>query len=183
MKINGDMKKFHQYAFPMQTVLVTCNDETGKTNIITIAWHTTISKIPPLYGISLAPGRYSHDLIKNTKEFVINFVQYELVNKAHFCGTHTGKKTDKINETRLTLAPSQKVKVPLIKECYAHLECKLARSLTVGDHTLFIGEILSVQADENAFSNDLLQINRIQPLYYAGSNRYTTLNGAKRIDF
>ena len=115
MKVNGALKKFYQHAFPMPTVLVTCNDQKGKTNIITIAWHTTISKNPPLYGISIAPGRYSHDLIKENKEFVVNFVPYELVDKAHFCGTHSGKKTDKTSETKLTLAPSKKVKVPIIK--------------------------------------------------------------------
>ncbi len=183
MKIDGNLGKFYQYSFPMQTVLVTCNDENGKTNVITIAWHTTISKKPPLYGISIAPNRYSHDLIKKNKEFVINFVHFDFVEKAHFCGTHSGRSTDKVDHTNLTLTPAKIVNVPFIKECFAHLECKLVQDITMGDHTLFIGEVVSVYADEDAFENDLLQVNRIQPLYYIGGNSYTTIDRLKKKEF
>ena len=72
MKVKGKIEKFYHYAFPMQAAMVTCNDKDGKTNIITIAWHTPISKDPPLYGISVAPSRCSHDLILNSKEVFIN---------------------------------------------------------------------------------------------------------------
>ncbi len=177
MKTNGDIKKYYQYAFPMQAALLTCNDEKGKTNIITVAWHTPISREPPLYGVSIAPKRYSHDLILKNKEFVVNFAPYNLVKQVHFCGVHTGKNTDKVKETKLTLIPAQKVKVPIIKECYAHLECKLANILSIGDHDLFAGEVLNVQADENVFQKNLLDIRKTQPLYYIGENKYTTING------
>jgi len=176
MKINGNMDKFYYYAFPTQAVLVTCNDENGKTNIITIAWHTTISKDPPLYGISVAPKRYSHDLISKSGEFVVNFAPFELVEKVHFCGTRSGRKVDKVSEAKLTLIPGQKVKTPLIKECYAHLECKLAETLSLGDHTFFIGEVVNLLADENVFKNDLLDIRKIQPTYYIGGNIYTAID-------
>jgi len=180
MKVNGNMEKFYYYAFPMQAALVTCNDEKDKTNVITIAWHTTISKKPPLYGISIAPSRYSHDLIKKSKEFVINFAPYSLVEKVNFCGTHTGKKTDKIDETKLTLTPGEKIKTPLVEECFAHFECKLYDTLTLGDHTFFIGEVVNILADENAFVNGLLDNKKIKPTYYVGSNVYTTIDGNKK---
>jgi flavin reductase (DIM6/NTAB) family NADH-FMN oxidoreductase RutF len=88
MKINGNMDKFYHYAFPMQAALTTCNDEEGKTNVITLAWHTPISRNPPLYGISIAPKRYSHELIQKTKEFVVNFDE-------------TGRNVKDINKTLL----------------------------------------------------------------------------------
>lgn len=181
MKINGKMNKFYYYAFPMQAVLVTCNDEKGKTNVITIAWHTPISKDPPLYGISVAPSRYSHDLIQKTKEFVINFVPYEQAHIVNFCGKNSGIDTDKIKETGLTLTPSQKLKTPIIKECFSHLECKLYETLTLGDHTMFIGEVVNVLADENAFIDDLLDNEKIKPTYYIGGNVFTTINKAKKL--
>ncbi len=180
MKINGNMEKFYYYAFPMQAVLVTCNDGRGKTNVITIAWHSPISKDPPLYGISLAPKRYSHGLIENSKEFVINFVPYDLVEKIHFCGTHSGRKTDKIKDTNLTLIQSQKISTPLIKECFAHFECKLTKTLTLGDHTFIIGEVVNILADENTFENDILKVEKTQPTYYIGGNSYTTIGKTKR---
>ncbi len=183
MKVEGSIEKFYQYSFPMQTVLVTCNDDKGKTNIITIAWHIPISIKPPLYGLSIAPGRYSHDLIKKNKEFVVNFVPYSLVDKAHFCGKHSGRTTDKITETNLTFKPALKIKVPIIEECYSHLECKKVQNLTIGDHTLFVGEVVAVQATQNTFENNLLKIENTSPLYYVGGNSYTTIDGRLKKKF
>ena len=183
MKINGDMDKFYHYAFPMQAVLVTCIDEKGKTNVITLAWHTPISRNPPLFGISISPKRYSHELIEKTKEFVVNFAPYLLAEKVDFCGTHSGRDTNKMEETKLTLIPAQKVKVPLIKECYAHLECKLVNTIALGDHDLFVGEVVNILIDENAFVNDLLDNKKIQPTYYIGENKYTTLNKREKKSF
>jgi flavin reductase (DIM6/NTAB) family NADH-FMN oxidoreductase RutF len=174
MKEEGKIEKFYQYSFPMQTVLVTCNDSKGKTNIITIAWHTPISIKPPLYGLSIAPGRYSHKLISETKELVVNFVPYNLVEKAHFCGRHSGKNTDKISETKLTFSPSKKIKTPIIKECYAHLECTNVESFSIGDHTFFVGEVVAIQSTKDSFENHLLKTEKITPLYYIGGNSYTT---------
>ncbi|MCU0851008.1 MAG: flavin reductase family protein [Candidatus Thermoplasmatota archaeon] len=180
MKINGSIEKYYHYAFPMQTVLVTSNDEKNNTNIITLAWHTPISRNPPLYGISISPKRYSYTLIKKNKEFVINFMPYSEVEAADYCGTHSGKNTDKLCQTGLTLKPSQKLKTPLIKEGYAHLECKLVKTTPIGDHTLFVGEVVAVSAEENAFENHLLRTDLIHPLYYIGQNAYTTLDRVKR---
>lgn len=180
MKAKGNIEKYYQYAFPMQTILVTCNDIAGKTNIITLAWHTPISRHPPLYGLSVSPKRYSYALIKKSKEFVINFIPYSLVEAADFCGTHTGKTTDKLCNTGLTLIPSTKLSTPLIKEGYAHLECTLVKSILLGDHRLLIGEVVAVTADKNAFTDELLRTDQIHPLYYIGENAYTTLDRVKR---
>ena len=180
MKVSGNIKKFFHYAYPMQTALVTCLDGNDKTNVITIAWHTPISKKPPLYGISIAPGRYSHDLIKKSGEFVINFSPYHLVEKINFCGTHSGRKTDKISETNLTLTPSKKIKTSAIEECFAHFECKLYGSFIIGDHTLFIGEVINILIDDNAFLDDLIETKKIQPCYYIGDNIYTRIGTEKK---
>lgn len=174
MKTHMDISKFYHYAFPMQAVLVTCNDDNGQTNPITIAWHTPISKNPALYGISVAPTRYSHNLIEKSKEFVINFVPYSLVEKVHFCGSHSGRKIDKIKQAGLTLADSEKIKTKYIKECFAHFECNLHDTIVLGDHTLFVGEIVNILADEDAFIDDKLS-KKITPCYYIGDCVYTTI--------
>jgi len=183
MKVQGSIKKYYQYAFPMQTVLVTCNDREGNTNIITLAWHTPISRNPPLYGISISPKRYSYALIKKSKEFIINFIPYSLVEAAQFCGTHSGRVTDKLCKTGITLKPSMKLSTPRIEEGYAHLECTLVKSIAVGDHTIFVGEVVAISADDDAFKDELLRTDRIHPLYYIGENAYTTLDRAKRKTF
>jgi len=180
MKKNGKIEKFYHYAFPMPAVLLTCSDENGNVNPITLAWVTPISKKPPLYAVSVAPSRYSHDLIKNSGEFVINFAPFDIVEKVNFCGTHSGRKTDKINESNLTLIHAEKVKTKLIKECFAHLECKLFDSFTLGDHTLFVGEVVNTLIDEDAFENDVLNNNSTKPTCYLGGNAYTTIDKTKK---
>ena len=183
MKVDGSLEKYYHYAFPMQTILVTCNDTAGRTNIITLAWHTPISRNPPYYGISIAPKRHSHTLIKKRKEFVINFIPYSLVEAVQYCGTHSGKTTDKLCKTGLTLAPSKMLSTPLIQEGYAHLECRLVKSISLGDHTFFIGEVIAISAENDAFKDELLRTDQIHPLYYIGENAYTTLDRAKRKTF
>jgi flavin reductase (DIM6/NTAB) family NADH-FMN oxidoreductase RutF len=183
MKSEGTLKNYYHYAFPMQTVLVTCNDESGKTNIITLAWHTPISRTPPLYGISISPKRYSYGLIEKNKEFVVNFIPYSLVEAAQFCGTHSGRSNDKLCQTGLTLIPSSTLSVPRIKEGYAHLECTLVQNILLGDHQLLVGEVVAVSADDDAFRDELLRTDHIHPLYYVGENAYTTLDRAKRKTF
>ena len=69
---------------------------------------------------------------------------------------------------------------PIIKECYAHLECKLANTFSIGDHTFFIGEVVNIQLDENSFKDNILNNQKTQPTYYLGSNTYTTINKAKK---
>jgi flavin reductase (DIM6/NTAB) family NADH-FMN oxidoreductase RutF len=163
----------------MQAIIVTCNDENGQTNPITIAWHSPISKNPPLYSISVAPSRYSHNLIEKSKEFVINFIPFSLVEKVHFCGSYSGRKIDKINQSGLTLDDSEKVKTKYIKECFAHFECKLHNMIVLGDHTLFVGEIVNILADEDAFIDDKLS-KKMTPCYYIGDCVYTTIKNIRK---
>jgi flavin reductase (DIM6/NTAB) family NADH-FMN oxidoreductase RutF len=168
-------KKWMYYTFPKLTVLVSVEDknQSSKPNIITIAWHSPVSLTPPEYGISVDPRRYSHDLIVEAGEFVVNFAGFELVDDMHFCGRRSGRKFDKFQDTNLTPEKAQKVNAPLIKECYAHLECKLVDHHVYGDHTWFVGEVVAVSADEDWFENGILK-NGKMPIYYLGNNIYNS---------
>lgn len=136
---------------PKLVALLTCVDDAGKANIITLAWAMPVSVQPPLVVVSVGPRRYSHGLIDETKEFVLNIPTMEIVKETLFCGMRSSRNTDKFKETALTASPARKVKAPIIKECVAHLECKLHKQVSAGDHTLFIGEVIAAYADEKAF--------------------------------
>jgi flavin reductase (DIM6/NTAB) family NADH-FMN oxidoreductase RutF len=181
MKVKGNLDKYYYYAFPMQAVIVTSMDPKGKTNPITIAWHTPISGKPPLYGISVSHKRYSHKLIKESEEFVVNFASVDLVRKVHFFGTRSGKNTDKLRDSGLTLANSQIVKTKIIRECYAHLECKLYQDIDMGDHTFFIGEVVNLVHNENALKENILDNKIMKPCYYLGNNTYTTIESKNKV--
>ncbi len=175
VKVEVDPRS-HFITYPSKVTLVTCLDEEGKTNIITLAWATFLSFNPPYFGISIAPPRYSYKLIKDTGEFVANFCDSEKVRDILFCGRRSGRDVDKFEKTSFTELPALKVKPPRIKECYAHLECKVVDEVTVGDHTLFVGEIVSITANEEVVNKDKGTINLelVKPALYLSSDTFCT---------
>lgn len=165
----------HRLLHPKLTVLLTCVDKEGKANIITLAWTMPVSASPPLLVVSIAPRRHSHKMIKETKEFVVNVPTMEIVKETLFCGRRSGRNVDKFKETKLTPMPAKTVKAPIIKECVAHLECKLYSQIPAGDHTLFIGEIQVAYADENIFGEEY-NLKKTKLIFHVGGNKFTTVN-------
>ena len=94
-------------------VMATCCDKEGNSNIITLGMYMPISLRPPWVCIGIAPGRYSHGLIEETGEFVINTPPITLEKEMHYCGIKSGRDIDKFAETGLTPLPSLKVKSPI----------------------------------------------------------------------
>jgi len=153
------------YAVP--TVLVTCIDKDNKPNIITIAWTGVVSSGPPSVSISIRPGRYSFDLIKNQKEFAVNIPNEQLLRQTDYCGVVSGRKVDKFKETGLTAIPASKIKSPLIKECPVNIECKLANAIDLGCHYMFVGEVLCVHADKSVLDTQgEIDYSKTKPITY-----------------
>jgi len=154
---------------------VTCiNPLEGTANIITLAWTTPISHHPPLLLLGMAPKRYSHELIAGPKEFVVNIPTMDIVKEMLFCGRRTGRKHDKFKETGLTPMPAKMVRPPIIKECVAHLECKLHQQISMGDRTLFVGEVLVAYVNEGVF-DDKFDLEKVKLIYHAGGDDFATL--------
>ena len=60
----------------------------------------------------------------------------------------SGRDHDKIAEQHLTAVAGDKVCAPVLAECPLVLECKVAQSIDLGSHTLFLAEVVAVQAAE-----------------------------------
>ena len=133
---------------PVPPVMVSCGDMEN-SNIITIAWTGIINSNPPKTYISVRPQRHSFEIIKNTKEFVINLTPASLVKEADYCGIYTGKKVDKFEKCKLTKSPAQTVGCPLIEECPMNLECKVTDIVELGSHHMFIADITAINVDES----------------------------------
>ena len=86
--------------------------------------------------------------IKETKEFVMAFPSEEIKDEAFFCGTHSGRNTDKFKETGLKAIAAKRVKPPLIDKCLANFECKVVNIVETGDHTIFVGEVVAAHVYE-----------------------------------
>ncbi len=123
----------------------------NKKNVMSLAWQTPLSGQPVLMGIAVARTHFTHELIVNSGEFAVNVPGWDLLEQVKFCGKAKGRDTDKFAASGLTPAPGAKVNAPLIEQCPAHIECRVAESITTGDHTFFIGEVLSASAHEEMF--------------------------------
>ena len=159
---------------PRHAVLVTCRGRDGRDNIIAVSWCTPLSRKPPLVGISIAPKRFSHGLIRESGEFIVNIPTMEILERLHYCGTHSGRDVDKFEACGFTKLPGRRVKASAIAECIAHLECKVVKSVEAGDHTFFIGEVVEAYADEGVFDGAYLKPEDIRFVFHLGGNAYTT---------
>jgi len=155
---------------PRQTVLITSRAKTSilgreqeKDNIFAIDWHMPSSKEPRLYAISVGKERFSSELIKKSRCFVVNFMSPDYEKEVLFCGTHSGKHMDKFIETSLTKEEAEKIDCPRINEASAFLECEVINELETGDHVIFVGKI--------AYGNLKKQGKRI---FHKTDDRFTT---------
>lgn len=174
-KVSVEISSAYRLLHPMHTVLVSCVGKAGKPNVLPLAWAMPTSMNPPLAAVSIAPSRYSHTLIEETKEFVINIPTVEIVKQTLACGKVSGRSHDKFREAGLTPLPARKVKAPIIKECIAHLECKLRSQFKTGDHTILVGEIIAAYADKSVFT-DKYDIGKARMLFHLGGNVFATLD-------
>lgn len=135
--------------YPTPAALITSVDKDGNPNIITLAevFNISINK-PVIVGIAMRKATYSHSLISKTKEYVVNMPTVDLIDKVLACGNVSGRDVNKFEKTGLTPLPAIKVTPPLIAECPMNLECKVLDIQEIGDHDLFLGEVLVEHVDE-----------------------------------
>lgn len=161
------------FIYPLPVVMVSCGDM-DKSNIITVAWTGIINTDKPMCYISIRKERYSHDIIKKTKEFVINLTNKDLVYATDWCGVKTGAKVDKFKEMKLTKEKAKFVKCPLIKESPVSIECKVKEIRELGSHDMFIAEILSIDADESYIDEKgAFDITKCNLITYANGKYFT----------
>ena len=134
--------------YPIPAVMVSCGDMASKTNIITIAWAGTVCSSPAMVSISVRKERFSYDMIKESKEFVINLVTKDLVKKADYCGVKSGRHIDKFKEMKLTPLKGKVVSAPIIGESPLSLECIVKEIIPLGTHDMFLAEVVNVVVDK-----------------------------------
>lgn len=135
--------------YPLPAVMVSVGTQSGDTNIITVAWTGTICSSPAMLYISVRPERYSHHMIQESGEFVVNLTTEALVKATDYCGVRSGKDVDKWKETGLTRGKANELSyAPIIEECPVNIECKVTEVKKLGSHDMFLAEVVSVQVSE-----------------------------------
>jgi flavin reductase (DIM6/NTAB) family NADH-FMN oxidoreductase RutF len=140
-------------AQPTPTWLVGSYDSNGKANIMTIAWGGICCSSPPCVAVSLRKATHTYDAIVARGAFTVNIPSESHLREADYAGIVSGREVDKFAVTGLTPVRSELVDAPYIAEFPVILECRLLRTIEIGLHTQFIGEIMDVKADESVLND------------------------------
>ena len=133
---------------PAPVVLVSCaeKDHPENRNMVTVAWAGTVNSDPPVVSVSIRKERYSHDLILNSGEFVVNLTDEAMCRAVDFGGVRSGRDVDKASETGLRYVPAEGLKTaPAVEGAPVHLCCRVKQVLELGSHDCFLGEVTAVQ--------------------------------------
>ncbi len=154
--------------YPVPVVMVSCGNMEGEKNIVTVAWTGTINSDPPMTYISLRHSRHSYDIIKQSKEFVINLVTKKLTFACDYCGVKSGRDIDKFNEMNLTAVKGAKVSAPIIYESPINIECIVKDIIPLGTHDMFLAEVVNVSVSEQYLDqNGKFHFNKTNPICYS----------------
>ncbi len=134
--------------YPVPAVMVSCKRADERPNIITVAWAGTVCSDPAMLSVSIRKERYSHDIIKESGEFVVNLVTGELTRACDWCGVRSGKDFDKFEEMKLTEYMSEYMDAPAISESPVNIYCKVKQILELGSHDMFVAEVVGVTVDD-----------------------------------
>ena len=160
------------FEYPIPACLVSVGDM-NNSNILTVAWTGITNSEPAMCYVSVRKERHSYEMIKKTKEFVINLTTENLTFKTDWIGVRSGKQYDKFKEMNLTKSKAKFVKCPLIVESPVNIECKVTQEIDLGSHTMFLAEILGVNVDEKYIDkNGRFDISKCKLIAYANGSYY-----------
>lgn len=148
----------------------------GMANAAPIAWCAPLSMAPPLVGIVVHPHRHTSDMIRFSEAFALNIPGPALLKQTAFLGSLTGLNNNKLEASGLATFSPLAIDAPLIEGCLAWIECTLQDVIRIGDHSLFVGSVAKVQADDEAYAQEwLLRDRRFSPLTFIGGKRYAVI--------
>ena len=140
-KVDYPVSQVRRYLEPGPVVLVS-SKWNGKTNIMTLGWHTVLEFSPSLVGLMISGGNHSFEMIRHSRECVINVPLTDLAETVVRIGNTSGADIDKFAEFNLTAQEADEVDAPLIQQCYANFECCLYDDVLVERYNFFIFEVV-----------------------------------------
>jgi flavin reductase (DIM6/NTAB) family NADH-FMN oxidoreductase RutF len=175
-KEKGDgMKKSmgaNTIACPSPVWCIGTYDKNKKPNIMTASWAGICCSSPPAISVSLRKATYTYQCILDAKAFTVNIPSEGYAKEVDYVGIASGKDKNKFDGAGLTPVQSEKVHAPYVKEFPLIIECKLIHHHEIGLHTLFVGEIVDVLADEDVVADDgKVDMEKIQPFLFSATNR------------
>jgi flavin reductase (DIM6/NTAB) family NADH-FMN oxidoreductase RutF len=145
------MKTYRKNDFPLHRVrehletgpaVLVSSFHKGETNIMTMAWHMMMEFTPALFCCIISNQNHSFELIRKSRQCVVNVPTVDMIDTVVKIGNSTGAEIDKFEAFGLTKVPASAVNAPLIGECYASFECRLADASKIAKYNLFIWEVV-----------------------------------------
>ncbi|MDF0749728.1 flavin reductase family protein [Marinobacter sp. 71-i] len=140
------LDKVRRYLEPGPVVLVSSAWE-GQRNIMTMGWHTVMAFSPSLVGCMISAGNHSFEMVRRSRECVINLPTFELTDQVIGIGNTSGATIDKFDHFGLSAGTSEEVAAPLVNECYANFECRLVDDSLVDRYGFFVWEVVNAKAE------------------------------------
>jgi flavin reductase (DIM6/NTAB) family NADH-FMN oxidoreductase RutF len=129
--------------------------------------YASVSDSPPLVAVACNPKSFTCKLALKASSFSLCILGKDHANAiAKLASTRGSKVKDKLLYAGLKHHPGSKLKVPVIKEADATLECILRDEWTLGDHVLLVGQVEAASASD-AF-DDFWDFRKYHPLLYTG---------------
>jgi flavin reductase (DIM6/NTAB) family NADH-FMN oxidoreductase RutF len=132
---------------PGPVVLLSTRSGQGRSNVMTMSWHTMVAVAPPTIACVVSSNDLSFFALRQTKECVIAIPDVGLAEKVVKVGNCSGRDTDKFATAWLTPLPAERVSAPLVAECFANLECRVVDTRLVDKYNLFVLEVLKAWVD------------------------------------
>jgi flavin reductase (DIM6/NTAB) family NADH-FMN oxidoreductase RutF len=114
----------------------------GQNNIMTMGWHMVMEFEPSLIGCYVWDRNHSFEMIRRSRECVINVPTSDIARKVVGIGNCSGAEVDKFEKFKLTPLAGQKIGAPLVKECFANFECRVIDTAMVRKYSLFVLEVV-----------------------------------------
>ncbi len=159
-------------AFPTPAWLVGSYDKDGKPNIMTIAWGGICCSNPPMITVSLQKPRHTYQAILDRGGYTISVPGESQVAQTDFAGITSGRNVDKFAACGFTPVKSELVDAPYVAECPMVIELKLVKTVELGVHTQFIGEVLDVKVEEGCLDEKgNPDMAKVRPILFGPSAR------------
>ena len=172
---------------PRPIAWVSTISKEGVLNIAPFSFFNAVNDAPPVLMISVSnreDGRLK-DTVKNildTKEFVINMVSEELLEKMKKTGEDFPPEVDEFKEAGLTPEPSRFVVAPRIKEAKVSFECKLYKYLPIYDMHVIFGEVLLIKVNDEILEENIkINYEKYKPVGRLGGAYYLKAYGECKI--
>lgn len=156
---------------PLPVALVTVRQ--NKDNIIALSWVGIQENKPPMLNLNISKGKYSGNIIKETKQFGLCIPRAENIKEIDICGTTHGDKEDKFALTGFTKLNASEIDAPLIKECPIRMECFLEKVIPFNTHEMFIAKIACTHIDDEFYKDGEPDFEKINILGYVNGQYWT----------